>query len=213
MIKLIVITGAILAIWVVWSLFVDKGIESPKYTVAEKKSGFEIRTYQSYLVAKVEVEGNLSNSTGKAFRELAGYIFGGNTKNQKLAMTTPVTTEQIGKKIAMTAPVETTQSEEKMTMTFMMPSEYTHEMLPKPNSTQITFEEVPSGNFAVRKFTGWANDRSRIKQTKILSKLLENAGHITIGQAVLLQYDRPFKFPYLRTNEIKIEINYQDSPQ
>ena len=45
-----------LIIWIVGTLFVIRDIEEPKYTLIEKREGYEIREYASYIVAEVEVE-------------------------------------------------------------------------------------------------------------------------------------------------------------
>ena len=59
------------------------GEESPrqikmraKYSVVEKRDGYEIREYRSYIVAEVEVEGDMKTAMNAGFRQLAGYIFG-----------------------------------------------------------------------------------------------------------------------------------------
>lgn len=203
----IILIAIILLIWIVWSLFMDQNLESPRYIVLEKSSGYEVRQYDSYIIAETTVSGNSSASVGRAFGELGGYIFGGNIEDQSIAMTAPVTTtEPESTVIAMTAPVATETKEDMMTMSFMMPAKYNLGNLPKPNSRNVTFREVPSGVFATYSFTGWATNSRRIKKTNDLKKLLERDGVTTMGEPQLLQYDRPTKFPLLRTNEIKIEI-------
>jgi hypothetical protein len=201
-----IIIAVVLCIWIVWSFFADSNLESPGYTVLEKKAGYEIRKYDSYIVAEATVSGNSSYSTGEAFRELGGYIFGGNTDNQSIAMMTPVVREQDSTVIAMTAPVVTEEKGNMMTMSFMMPSEFNLGNLPKPNSKNVVFREVPAGTFVTHLFTGWVTNARRINKTKKLERLLEHDGIPAISEAQLLQYDRPTKFPLLRTNEIKIEI-------
>ena len=64
-------------------------IEEPKYKVALQEGPFEIRDYEATVVAEVTVTGDQSEAGGKGFRLLAGYIFGGNTKRESLAMTAP----------------------------------------------------------------------------------------------------------------------------
>jgi hypothetical protein len=207
---LIIIVFVLFLAWIVWSYSVDGNLERPTYKVLEKKSGFEIREYSPYIIAKVKVDGNIDGSVNSAFGELAGYIFGGNNSSEKLAMTTPVETSQVNEepseKIAMTAPVETTQSGDKMVMSFMMPTKYSLETLPKANSKNILFEEVPSGKFAVSYFSGYISEDKRLKETEKLVGLLEQENIEIIGEPSLLQYDQPWKFPLARTNEIKIEI-------
>ncbi len=65
-----------LIIWIVGTLIVIRGLEEPKYSVVEKREGYEIREYRSYIVAEVEVEGDMKIALNAGFRQLAGYIFG-----------------------------------------------------------------------------------------------------------------------------------------
>ena len=42
--------------------------EEPKYTVLEKESPFEIRSYAPMIVAEVQVEGDLDEASSQGFR-------------------------------------------------------------------------------------------------------------------------------------------------
>ena len=52
----LIILASTLLIWIIGTLLAIRGIEEPKYQVIEKKDGYEIREYASYIVAEVEVE-------------------------------------------------------------------------------------------------------------------------------------------------------------
>ncbi len=53
--------------------------EQPKYTVTERIANFEVRHYEPYLIASVEVsEEEMNSAMNAAFRKLAAYIFGKN---------------------------------------------------------------------------------------------------------------------------------------
>jgi hypothetical protein len=65
--------------------------ESPNYEVIARKRGYEVRRYDSYLVAETVVGGTFDGTGSQAFRRLAGYTFGNNTASKKMAMTVPVT--------------------------------------------------------------------------------------------------------------------------
>ena len=69
--------------------------EEPKYAVIEKESPFEIRSYEPMIVAEVQVDGDLDGASGQGFRLIAAYIFGQNRVNEKIAMTAPVTVEEL----------------------------------------------------------------------------------------------------------------------
>lgn len=74
---------------------------------------------------------------------MAGYIFGGNEKKEKIAMTSPVS-------ISL---------DDSMTMMFMVPKKFNEESLPQPNQSQIKFREEPAKTVAAISFGGWTNDK------------------------------------------------------
>ena len=55
----LIIAAAALIIWIAGTLLAVRSIEEPKYTLVEKREGYEIREYASYIVAEVEVEGSM----------------------------------------------------------------------------------------------------------------------------------------------------------
>jgi hypothetical protein len=117
-------------------------IEEPAYSVKMAEADFEIREYTPRIVAETTVSGEFNEAPSIGFRRLADYIFGNNTKKSEIAMTAPVSQERQSEKIAMTAPV----SQEKIKdnswlITFTMPSVYTMESLPKPNSELVTIKQ------------------------------------------------------------------------
>ncbi len=63
-------------------------VEEPQYEVLQSIDGVEIRQYQATVQAVTILPG--SSDTSEGFRRLAGFIFGGNNKEQKIAMTAPV---------------------------------------------------------------------------------------------------------------------------
>jgi hypothetical protein len=84
-------------------------IESPKYKIIERDNKFEIRDYERYIVAEVDVEASYNSALNSGFGILAGYIFGGNSARTSIAMTAPVTENSTSRseKIEMTRPVST----------------------------------------------------------------------------------------------------------
>jgi len=85
-------------------------IESPKYKVISKEDRFEIREYEEYILAEVEIGGDYDHAINAGFRILADFIFGNNKKRARIQMTAPVTetTADQSEKIEMTAPVSAT---------------------------------------------------------------------------------------------------------
>lgn len=65
-------------------------LEEPKFEVVKTFEGFELRKYEPHIVAQTIVKGDFDGSGNRAFRILAGYIFGKNKQEVKMAMTAPV---------------------------------------------------------------------------------------------------------------------------
>ena len=79
--------------------------EQTEYTVMKFGNDYEVRLYPSHIVAQTVVKGNYGDALNRGFRIVAGYIFGGNTKKESIAMTAPVVEQRVSESIAMTAPV------------------------------------------------------------------------------------------------------------
>ena len=85
---LYIILGVILIAFIIVQLFAMSGqrnIETYPYEVNKKYDAFEIRDYEASLFTSVQLSGNAyKDESSKGFSILAGYIFGGNEKNQKI---------------------------------------------------------------------------------------------------------------------------------
>jgi hypothetical protein len=165
-------------------------IETYPYTVKKVYDDFEIRDYEASLFTSVKMNTNDYNkASSSGFRVLAGYIFGGNDKNEKIAMTSPV---------AMSL-------EDSMTMMFMVPRSLTRDELPKPNSESINFEEVPAKKVAAIQFGGWANSKKIEKYKQKLLKALDLEGIAYTDRSFFLGYNPPYDLVD-RRNEVIIEL-------
>ncbi len=168
--------------------------EQHKYEVIKSYDKFEIRRYEPALFSSVilEKKGYKENS-GEGFRILAGYIFGGNESNEKIAMTSPVAME-LG---------------DTSKMMFMVPESYQLENLPTPNNSKIVFEKKEEKIMAAIQFSGWADDEKIEKYKLILINELEKEKLLTNGKFTFLGYNAPFELTN-RRNEVIVElINYK----
>jgi hypothetical protein len=192
------------------SVFGIRSEENPNYQLILKEENKEIRYYDSYIVAKTTVKGEFKEAQGEAFRILAGYIFGGNEKKQEIAMTAPVVQKPAveGEKIPMTAPVMQIPSEEGWVMTFMMPSRYRMEDLPGPKDKRVSFETVPARHVAAIRYT-WSGSKSRNerKANELQDWLAGQKEFKAISAPAYAGYDPPWTLPFLRRNEMMIELN------
>ncbi len=198
---------ALLVMWAVGSYLVIRNIEEPKFTLIETKTGYDIREYESYIIAETDVTGNYNDATREGFGVIADYIFGNNTSRSSIAMTAPVLENKSSEKIAMTVPViDTEKDASSRTISFVLPSEYTLETLPMPNNPQVKITQVPPRKVAVLSFT-WYPTANRVekKKNELLSLLakddLEVAGEIQVAR-----YNPPLSMPLMLRNEIIIAV-------
>lgn len=188
--RILIIIIAVLIIAATLFLAFVKNNETYNYTVLKKYDDFEVRSYDAALFTSVEMDsGSYKDVSTKGFRILAGYIFGNNDKEEKIAMTTPVTMDL----------------KDTMIMRFMVPSNYKKEELPKPTDTSIIIEEMPARVVAAIRFSGWADDEKIEKHRLELVNALKNEGLEYQGGFTFMGYNAPFD-PVNRRNEVMVEL-------
>ena len=200
--KILLALIAIIVLWTAFSYFFERNIEQPSYTVLEERDGYEIRKYDPYLVAQVELS-NLPyrEALNEGFNILAGYIFGNNVQKEEFAMTAPVFVGE-AEMLAMNAPVFVSPQ----TMSFVMPSEYTLETLPTPQDKRISFVEVPERTVAALTFSWWRIEERVLNKEDLLKRYLMRDDIAITGKTEYAGYNAPFTAPWLNRNEILIEI-------
>jgi effector-binding domain-containing protein len=184
-------------------------IESPKYKVVERDNKFEIRDYEKYIVAEVDVEASYNGALNTGFGILAGYIFGGNSARASIAMTAPVTEKnaQKSEKIQMTKPVSAYQKQGQVyTISFSMPSKYMLDTLPRPNDANIRLREVPARRVVALRFSGSLNERLVTKKTSELMEWLKQKNLNPKSPVASCQYNPPWIPGPFRTNEVIVTI-------
>jgi len=185
-------------------------IEEAPYTVVKKDNKFEIRDYDSYIIAETSVTGDIEDAGSKAFGRLFKYISGNNKARAKVAMTSPVTQKADGEKIKMTAPVEQQKAKDSWKVSFVMPSSYTMETIPKPDDSKIILKEVPARRIAAIRYSGtWSKQRYLEHKLKLESWISTN-NLTTEGDVIWAKYNPPFTPWFLRRNEVLIPIDSDD---
>lgn len=187
-----------------------QAIEEPAYTVVQKTEVFEVRQYAPYLVAEVIVPGPASDAGSQGFKLLAGYIFGKNKGERKLEMTAPVTQTPVEPappvKLEMTAPVTQAPAPGGFAVQFVMPRGYTLATLPEPLDASVKLREVSGQRVAVIRFSGSWSQGTYEEQLQTLRSALASAGIKTQGEPVSSRYNSPFSLPFLRRNEIWLNL-------
>ena len=187
-------------------------IEEPAYEVLLETKHYEVRRYDPYIVAEVNVDDDFKRAGNSAFRILAGYIFGDNEPQQKMQMTAPVESRE-GVRMKMTAPVasQSMDGDGAFTYSFVMERKYTMETLPKPTNPGIRLVERPERVMAVHRYSGTWSEIRYEKHEKLLLDALATDRVETKGAPVFARYNAPFTPWFLRRNEIMIEIDWQNA--
>ena len=189
---MIILVIILIAFTLVQLYFINaqRNIERYPYVIKKKYKRFEIRNYETTLFTSVKLTTKgYKNSSSKGFSILAGYIFGNNERNEKIAMTSPVSMSL----------------EDSMTMMFMVPKKFNKDMLPKPNQSDIEFKEVPAKTMAAIKFSGWANDTKIEKYQQDLKAALDAEGIKYSNRFYFFGYNAPYEI-FNRKNEIIVEL-------
>ena len=169
-------------------------LETPEYELISKDDGFEIRRYSEMIIATTSVQADYKSSTSSGFRRIASYIFGGNDKEMKIAMTAPVISD---------CPSEGLNT---FNISFVMPKEYSIDDLPKANTSLVSIEQESLGDVAVLTFGGWATESRSISYQQKLSALLKKSGIESQGGFMVAQFNSPWTLPMFRKNELMARI-------
>lgn len=144
------ILGIVIAGVLIFSAFQIMGkdkVPQQPYKVVFTDSDIEIRHYPSAHLVKVRKEGEFESTRYAGFRALAGYIFGGNMAEQKIAMTAPVIYSH-------------NESDHVSEMSFVLPQEVPPGTQPSPQSKEIFFETTQSSYYAVISRGGMAESEN-----------------------------------------------------
>lgn len=182
------------------------GTEEPVFELSRKVEVVDIRRYGPRIAAETVISADEEAARTEGFRRLARYIFGANSTQSKISMTAPVATQQ-GEKIAMTAPVATQRTASgDWVIRFFMPSKYTLDTLPTPDSADVHLVSVPAESMAVLRYTGVASPEAVAARTRQLLDILRRNGIETAGHPLAWFYDPPWTVPFRRRNEVAVPV-------
>ena len=165
--------------------------EEQDYQVLKVIDGVEIRVYDEMIYASYTPKNESDRSS--SFRVIANYIFGGNTANEEISMTSPVVMKPY----------------DNHEMAFIMPDHYTLSSLPKPDNSQIKISQIPSSTKAAIRYSGYSNAKIENKKKEELIAVL-NAHHIAHeNDFEVLVYNSPYKV-FNRRNEVVVSVNHNN---
>ena len=172
------------------SLVVSENPVYNHYKVIGNVDNVEIRDYNNLLYVSY-VPMNKSDRSN-SFRRVADFIFGNNSRNESISMTSPVV-------------MKTYNNYE---MAFIMPSIYTIDNLPSTNSSDLNVYEEKGGIKAVIKYSGFSNNEKEERFIKKLKETLDANNIDYKNDFEVLVYNPPYQM-FNRKNEISVTINYK----
>ena len=184
-------------------------LEQPDFTVLYTNGDIEYRQYEDYLVAEtlVQTADGFKAAGNEGFRRLFSYISGANSSREEIAMTAPVEREPRGESIAMTAPVQQDPSAEGWRVAFMLPSQYTLETAPIPSDDRVQIRRVPGRLMAALRYSGRWTEKNFSKKAEALRAAVDADSVTPIGEFQSAAYDPPFMPPFMRRNEVMVEVD------
>jgi hypothetical protein len=126
---------------------------------------------------------------------LAGYIFGGNAAQEKIAMTTPVA--QVPQDSAAGG---------QWTVRFTLPEGSTLATLPQPDDDRIRFLQTDERPMLVTSFSGMPTESALESALAGLRADAQAAGLTPVGSPEFLFYDPPWRLPWNRRNEVGLMV-------
>jgi hypothetical protein len=203
----------------------DRTTPRVEYDTVARLGDVAIRRYPPTVLVET-----VAPTETAAFRRLFRYISGANRSATAVSMTAPVESagesipmtapvetggESAGRRdsdanesVAMTAPVESDTTEEGVRMAFYLPAEYDYDTAPRPTDDSVRLVEQPGRTLAVLGFS-WFTTEGRVarKTDALLATLADAADEIDVlDDPFLMRYDGPGVPPFLRTNEVAVEV-------
>ena len=193
------------------SFFGIRNTEEAGYAVIDERDQIEIREYDELVVVETFVNTDYEEAGTIAFKKLFAYISGENISKTKISMTAPVMSKEgdapEGDKIPMTSPVLGQRQAKGWRYSFVLPTGYTLEAAPLPSDPEVKLAVIPRKKVAVIRYSGsWKEQTMREKSEKLVEWIQTN-GLERLSSPRSARYDPPWTLPFLRRNEIMIDVN------
>jgi hypothetical protein len=163
------------------------------YRVIESDQSFEIREYPQIKLVTTPMSFASQGNDG-SFMRLFRFIGGGNSKQQKVSMTTPVF-------------MDPEREDSAGQMAFVIPSQVAREGVPEPTDEYVSIQDREAGLFAVKRFSGKISGQLIRDQEIELRQWIAAKEFVAEGELEVAGYDPPWTPGPLRRNEILVRID------
>ena len=193
--KMVWATAAVVLVTVgflVWKLTARNTYEAAEYRVVESDGVIELREYPDLMLASTPMKAT-ADGDDSSFMRLFGYISGGNSADQKIAMTVPVFMAR-----------DATNSDSSMG--FVVPKQVAADGIPTPARDQVQIRQRKGGRFAVIQFSGRLSQSVVAEKECVLRSWMDEQGLRGTPSAETAGYDPPWTPGPLRRNEVLIRV-------
>ena len=166
------------------------GYESAGYKVVRRSGAFEIRDYPALTLVSTPMAAKRPTDDD-SFMKLFRYIGGANEAEAKIAMTTPVFSDQGGT---------------NRQMSFVVPKKVAAAGAPKAKRDDIAVQTRPPGRFAAYRFSGSSGTERAASARQKLAEWIAAEKLQPTGEPQMANYDPPFTPSFLRRNEVLVRV-------
>jgi hypothetical protein len=192
------------------SVFGLRTTEEASYIIVDQQEEFELRQYAGLVIVETTVKKGFKEAGKEAFGKLFGYISGENKSRQEIAMTAPVLVNQAsadtGKSIDMTSQVIVDEINDGWRYAFVLPNSFTMANAPIPVNPKIRLVQVQPKLVAVLSYSGLLNEDNFRDNSVRLSNWISKNQLESLSLPRVAGYDPPWTIPFLRRNEIMIDV-------
>jgi hypothetical protein len=175
-----------------WTYYSTSNTDIQDYEVVVARGDYEIRKYPGAHLASVTKLGNMNQMSWEGFRDLAGYIFGGNDESRSIPMTSPVRMVDLG---------------DSTIMSFVMPEQDVKKGLPNPLSRNVRLEETKAMYAATLRFGGYMRQTDLEAKKADLKAWLESQNIKYLEPFEFLAYNPPYQMVG-RRNEVFVRVEF-----
>lgn len=173
--------------------------EEPEYYLIRSNGEMEIRKYSHLTLATISVPFNEDPESAetKAYQALNGYLLGKNDSGEHIDMTASLLREE----------TKLPDGDGFLTMSFILPNRFNLKNAPRPTDQRIKLHQKGAQMVACRSFNGPADEKKVQKYNSELRNWLgQYSSYRAESQVKIAVYNRPQTLPFLRKNEVHIDV-------
>jgi hypothetical protein len=164
--------------------------ERPIYRVIKQEGAKEIRDYEDLVIVKTKIYASYEEARHEGHLRLTEYLFSRNGS--------PLVNSIFQEKEA-----------EGWTMTLILSTKQDPLLERQPIDCRVKLFEVPNQRWAVLRYNGNSNEmKMRVQAQELEAWLSRQSEYRGISSPRWVQHEAPFLFPFLRRNEVQIQVEF-----